>query len=145
MKTTFNMLIPQIPTYCGQEIVLPLYCKIPFQIFLFLTFLFVLSWEKKLVISCGSNVTVEDAPTPVSLLAWQRAILHPRAPSIALDQLTLWCCMVYWTHYGEYSLNKLSQYTCFLSFFLFVEKIPYGCLPKWASLNIFSYNLFMKC
>lgn len=46
MKTTFNLLIPQIPTYCGQEIVLPLNCKIPFQIFLFLTFLFVLSWEK---------------------------------------------------------------------------------------------------
>lgn len=108
-------LFPGKPPNCGQDIVLPLYCKIPFQIFLFLTFFVCFKLKKNWWKSCGSNVTVEDAPTPVLSLAWQRAILHPRAPSTALDQLTLCCCMVYWTHYGEYSLNKniLNINVCF--------------------------------
>lgn len=40
-KMTSNLFVPQQPPRppnCGQDIVLPLYCKIPFQIFLFLTF-----------------------------------------------------------------------------------------------------------
>lgn len=37
-KMTSNLFVPQQPPNCGQDIVLPLYCKIPFQIFLFLTF-----------------------------------------------------------------------------------------------------------
>lgn len=45
-KTTFNLFITQILIHCGQEIVLPPYCKIPFQIFLFLTFLFCFKMRK---------------------------------------------------------------------------------------------------
>ena len=61
----------------------PLYCKIPFQIFLFLNF-FVLKLRRKKTWckSRGSNFTVWHTQPPVLLLAWQHATLYVKHPPL---------------------------------------------------------------